>query len=351
MRWLALLAFALASTASAHLMPAGEGTVNVVGSNAYLVMSIPAASFTGADLDGDGLVSAQELALGEQRLRAQFRAGMELAGGTWQEVLFNLPTAGEPGSPPSPEVMVMAVASFAQPPATLTLRSRLWGTDAAPIRITATVSQGSSTLAREVGMLSKARPEFVFFAPPMRALTGFIQLGLHHILSGADHLLFLVTILAAGVAWRRWCWLLTAFTLAHGTTFALASMGWVSLPQQLIEAAIAASIVAVAVNVLTGPRMALRHECALVFALGLVHGLGFAAAIQGGDANHPLLAIVGFNLGVEAGQVLVAMALFAAIAFVRRVPRIGADAVWQRATAMAAVLIGAAWIVERTFPT
>lgn len=347
-----LLACALLWTApaQAHLMPAGQGTINLVGSHAYLVISLPVASFSGADGDGDGMLSAQELAAGQRQLRAQFLAGMELRGAAWQEVMLSLPTAGEPGAAPSPDLMVMAVASFAQPPATLELKSRLWGRQPSTIRITATVSQGSATLAREVGLISDTQPEFAFFAPPARVLANFFKLGLHHIFAGLDHLLFLVTVLAAGVAWRRWLALLTAFTVAHGATFALAALGVVSLPGAWVETAIAASIVAAALALLAGLRLRLRQECALVFTLGLVHGLGFAAAlgVQGIQGSHPGLGILGFNLGVEAGQLLVALALFAAINLARLLPSTRCGAAWQRATAVGAAAIGVAWMLERS---
>lgn len=346
---LLLLALLYTAPAGAHLMPAGQGTINLVGTDAYVVISVPVAAFTGVDQDGDGMLSAPELAAGQATLRAAILAGMALDGGRWQEVMLSLPSAGEPGAPPSPDLMVMAVASFTTPPAVLAFTSRLWGPAASTIRLTATVSEGSRTLQQEAGLISRANPGFTFFAPRSAVLASFFTLGFHHILSGPDHLLFLVTVLAAGIAWRRWLALLTAFTIAHGATFALASLGVVSLPARLVEAAIAASIVAVALAVLMRVSLRLWQETALVFGLGLAHGLGFAAAIAGHGmpASHPATGIIGFNLGVEAGQLLVALTLYGAVLLLRRIPAMASDAQWQRAIAFGAVLIGSVWMVER----
>lgn len=355
MRCLVLIALGLCwhLQALAHLMPAGRGTVNVVGERAYVVLSMPVAGFAQADRDGDKLLSTQELAAGRERLRAQFVAGVQLRSngvvGQWQDVMLSLPTADEPGSPPSPELMVMAVASLAAPQATLALASRLWGEGAGPIKITATVSEGAATLAEETALISPAQPVATFFAPAGAVVGSFFQHGLHHILAGPDHLVFLVTVLAAGAAWRRWFWLLSAFTLAHGATFALASLGVLSLPAVWVESAIAASIVLAALALLARLRLQLRYEAALVFVMGLVHGLGFAAAM-GGLGARPGLGVLGFNLGVEAGQLLVALLLYGAIVLVGRVSSPMHARRWQAAAGVGALLAGTVWLLQRLLP-
>jgi hydrogenase/urease accessory protein HupE len=202
-----------------------------------------------------------------------------------------------------------------------------------------------------------------FFAPVQRHVANFAWHGFDHILGGADHIVFLVALLASGISVRRWAALLTAFTVAHGATFGLASMGWVNVSAEVVEPAIAASIVLVSALHLLRRPMRLRWELLLVFGLGLVHGLGFASAMSA-DAGSPLIAlspypvwsIVGFNLGVEAGQAAVALALYAVVLVLRRLFAHQGDAAWLRSSGEAAVqrcagavamAMGSFWLVER----
>jgi hypothetical protein len=163
-----------------------------------------------------------------------------------------------------------------------------------------------------------------------------------------------VALWATGISVRRWAGLLTAFTVAHGVTFGLASMGWVSVSAALVEPAIAASIVLVSALHLLGLRMLLKWELLLVFGLGLVHGLGFASALREEGAGllialspYPVWSIVGFNLGIEAGQCVVALALYAIVQVLRRLFAGQGDAVWQRSAGAIAMAMGAFWLVER----
>lgn len=189
----------------------------------------------------------------------------------------------------------------------------------------------------------------------------FFAEGLHHIAIGADHLLFLVTLLmvavwrrsgdgwvpraAARSAWREALRLVTAFTVAHSLTLGLAAAGVLAPPSRWVESLIAVSVLVAAVDnlrpFLPGPRWM------TVAAFGLVHGFGFAGPLQdlglrGGDLAAPLL---GFNLGVEAGQLIVvvlllplALRLRASDAYRRWIVRPG--------SAMVA-LLALLWTVER----
>lgn len=130
----------------------------------------------------------------------------------------------------------------------------------------------------------------------------FLGLGVEHILTGFDHLAFLLALLVAGTSLRRVVATITAFTVAHSVTLLAAARDVVHLPGQLVEATIAGSIVVVAVaNLLQRGRAA--HRWPLAFAFGLVHGFGFASVLAdlsiGGASIAPLLT---FNLGVELGQ-------------------------------------------------
>ncbi|TAJ93395.1 MAG: HupE/UreJ family protein [Gammaproteobacteria bacterium] len=146
--------------------------------------------------------------------------------------------------------------------------------------------------------------------------TAYLRLGMEHILTGADHLLFIGALLAIAGAGRRIVLAVTGFTLAHSLTLTLAALEFVAIPIPPTEVAIALSIAFLARElVLPNDRSLTRRRPFLVATcFGLLHGLGFAAALRevGLPQRDILIALVSFNLGVEAGQILfIAMALIA----------------------------------------
>lgn len=152
----------------------------------------------------------------------------------------------------------------------------------------------------------------------------YALLGVEHILSGFDHLLFVVSLLFLVGFSRRLVATITAFTLAHSLTLAASALGALSLRPPPVEATIALSIMLVAVEALHGRDTLTRRWPALVaFLFGLVHGLGFAGALAeiGLPARHANIALVTFNLGVEAGQLLVVGACGLLVLALRRLPR------------------------------
>jgi len=140
----------------------------------------------------------------------------------------------------------------------------------------------------------------------------FFALGVEHILTGYDHLLFLAAFLLVCHHLRQALTIITWFTLAHSVTLALAALNIVHLSSRIVEPAIAATIVYVAFENLFGHHR-LAWRAAIAFGFGLIHGLGFASALQsiglGSTSEGVLLPLVKFNLGVEAGQLSVAMVL------------------------------------------
>jgi hypothetical protein len=187
--------------------------------------------------------------------------------------------------------------------------------------------------------------------------------GVWHIWIGFDHILFLLSLLLPAVLVRRqgrWqaadslrasVWdvvrIVTAFTLAHSVTLTLATLGWVALPSRLVEAAIAASVVLAALNNVFP--VALRGRWMAAFGFGLIHGFGFATVLAdlALPADALLLALLGFNLGVELGQLAI-VAVFLPLAFVIRASRFYRVGVLAGGSATIAVL-AAIWFVERAF--
>jgi len=159
-------------------------------------------------------------------------------------------------------------------------------------------------------------------AAPNAGFGSFFTLGLWHILEGYDHLMFLLALLlvpAGGWAVVR---IITAFTVAHSLTLALTALNLLNLPVLLVETAIAASIAFVAAQNIRRAE-ASAHRAWLTAAFGLVHGCGFADVLRetGLPTERLLSSLLGFNLGVEAGQLLVVLPLVPLIRWLWQRPR------------------------------
>lgn len=189
---------------------------------------------------------------------------------------------------------------------------------------------------------------------------GHVKEGVHHIATGYDHLLFLLSLLLPVAlarsgsvnnrsAWRDTLMLVTAFTIAHSVTLGLATFDLIRLPDRLVESAIAASVLIAALHNLCTHRPHSRWIMALAF--GLVHGLGFAAML--GElptaTSERLLALAGFNLGVEAGQLLaVVIFLPFTIALARR-HQLGYRRWGVQGGSLVIAAIAVLWLCQRLF--
>ena len=153
----------------------------------------------------------------------------------------------------------------------------------------------------------------------------YTTLGLDHILTGLDHLLFVAGLLLLVGFKRQLFWTITAFTAAHSLTLGLSAMGWLALRSPPVEAAIALSIVLVAAEALHRRETLARRWPALVaFGFGLIHGLGFAGALKdiGLPEAHLPLALLSFNVGVEIGQLLTVLAAWVLWRVLDKLPRL-----------------------------
>ena len=236
------------------------------------------------------------------------------------------------------------------------------GLDGTSIRIEGLESTLTDVLVRLERLDGTARtarvvpssPSFVVEADPAgwEVARTYLALGVEHILLGVDHLLFVFALLILVKGLRRLLWTITAFTAAHSVTLAAATLGWVQVPTPPVEAAIALSIVFLAVEIQhanTGRYgLAHRHPWIVAFSFGLLHGLGFASALRevGLPMNAIPIALLFFNVGVELGQlafVAVVLAVFVGARHLR----------WSRSTwvtrlpAYAIGTVAMCWTIDR----
>jgi len=182
----------------------------------------------------------------------------------------------------------------------------------------------------QITRLTPSAPSFVVEAAPgvLEVARTYLVLGIEHILEGVDHLLFVLALLILVKGTQRLIATVTAFTLAHSLTLAGATLGFVHVPGPPVEAAIALSIVFVAAEIVRsrGGRAGLteRLPWVVAFAFGLLHGLGFASALNevGLPQSAIPVALFFFNVGVEVGQLVFIASVFAVLALARQVTRL-----------------------------
>jgi hydrogenase/urease accessory protein HupE len=184
------------------------------------------------------------------------------------------------------------------------------------------------------------------------SFTNFLCLGVKHILTGYDHLLFLFGLLLVARGFFSSLGIITSFTIAHSITLAVATLRVVQIPSRIVEPLIAASIVFVGIeNLLRGNIPSARRMVA--FGFGLIHGFGFASALReagiGSGTGGILLPLFSFNLGVELGQIMVAAAALPIIWKLREDAMFIAR--WAPACSAAVVLLGSFWFVQRVWMT
>ena len=213
------------------------------------------------------------------------------------------------------------------------------------------VYEGGQLSAQAI--LSVERPSFEHFAGTRQGVWAvvrkFLPSGIHHILIGPDHLLFLVGLLLLGGTLRRLVLVVSAFTVAHSITLTLAALNIVTPPASVIEPAIALSIVYVGIDNLM-VRGGRDMRAWIAFAFGFIHGFGFANVLREMDLPARALgwSLFSFNLGVEVGQLIVVVAVATVLAALRK----RSETAGQRIVLVGSIVViaaGAFWFVERVF--
>lgn len=283
------------------------------------------------DADNDGVVTPAEIAAARQTITSAALAQIELyrGGGRCEIRVADLAVASRAGD----EVVGLDLGADCPDAGRLRVGGPLFMTGAAEQRVLLSATRDGVRIS---GVIDANTPVWDEPESPSGRATflRFIGEGVWHVLIGYDHIAFILLLLlpsvlraepggwravdGAGAVWRDLLVIVTAFTVAHSITLALAMTGTVTLPSKPVEVAIAASIaVAAAVNLM--PRLA-RLRLALASGFGLVHGFGFAAVLGdldgGGAALLPVLA--GFNVGVEVAQLAIVAAVLPLIYVARR---------------------------------
>ena len=304
----------LSGAAYAHLLPKQNATMNVVDEAIFFVVSVPASTLKNVDTDGNGLLSIAEVQAGNLSIRRQFDARFHVSsnGKRGEKVLtWVMPpqTGGETAD--TDYLVVLHRTNFAKPPKNPRVETDLFGTKAGEAQLVMTATHKvAGVKASETSILETDNPAHTFFRGAWAIFADFVHIGIGHILGGADHLLFLLTIVVVAAGWRYWLCIVTSFTIAHSFTLVISALNVVSISSSVVEIGIAASIVVMAMlNLLTSVAISTKIEwkrIVIIFTCGLLHGLGFAGAVNvfATGSGNQIATLLGFNVGIELGQLL-----------------------------------------------
>lgn len=351
-RYLALLALAWLP-AYAHWADLAVAEINVGESQAHLTLTLPTGLLAFADDDKNGNLSAWEVQRHQVQLRAELGQKVRLlADGTEGSLQVRV---APPGKAPSGGNISLRTHS------TLVLNYS-WPQTIGNLKVEYRLFvPGVSTASCLTTILRAGRVHNVVFTPQKTEylqdasgrpfdFSSFVWLGMDHVLSGLDHLLFLLALLMLGGGLGYWLKVITAFTVAHSITLSLTALGIIALPGRFIESGIALSIAYVAAENLfrRDSSRLMQSRWAVTFLFGLLHGMGFADILRqmGLPKDNLLGSLVGFNLGVELGQLSVVIPAFLVLLLLKRLP----GEVWvRRAISAGAVAAGLIWFIERAF--
>lgn len=219
-------------------------------------------------------------------------------------------------------------------------------------QVVTVVSETGQTVSQRILKQGDARIDFVwpqasFEAPSQRPVVEYIGLGVHHILTGYDHLLFLSVLLLVCRGIRDGLVMVTVFTLAHSITLAVSTLGILHFSSTWVEPVIAASIVYAALENLWHRELT-RMRIVVVFVFGLVHGFGFASVLEDlhvGSGLSVIGPLLGFNIGVELGQLGVVAAVLPAVIVLQA--RADYSRRWMPAGSVLCAMVGTYWLVTR----
>ncbi len=350
---LGALALVLAAPApgQAHWADLAVAEIDVGDSTVRIALAFPTGLVAQFDDNHDGQLSANEIRAHQIDLQALLSEKIRLADAGHPGILTVEPVASPAqfknlNITSGTHSTLLLVYTWPRPVSGLTMRYDLF-------------VPGVSTASCLATILQRGRVRSFVFTPENREVPlspagtvawaqarGFVALGIEHILTGYDHILFLLSLLMLGGGLRYLLKVVSAFTVAHSITLSLAVLNIVTLPARWVESAIALSIIYVAAENFWRKDRALRSRWLVTFGFGLVHGLGFASILREFAIPRSSLALslAGFNIGVEMGQAAIVTAAYLLLQVVQAQP---CDVTLRRLVSAGAVAVGLIWFIQR----
>ncbi|MBD2214831.1 HupE/UreJ family protein [Nostoc linckia FACHB-104] len=343
-----LLSIAWANPSQAHWADLAVAEIAVDKTQTAMTLTFPTGLVASADDNRDGQLSGEEVIKHQTELEKILGDRIRLVNEQGQTGVVTV--AASNNLPPNIQSNANTHSNleltytWKQAVTALTINYDLFLPNVPTALCLATVIQGGQT---QNLVFTPEKHEFALINSSVwQQVSSFVLLGVEHILSGYDHVLFLISLLMVGGGLGYLLKVVTAFTVSHSVTLSLAVLNIVTLPVQFVESAIALTIVYVALENFW--RKNVRGRWLLTFAFGLIHGLGFAGVLK--EINIPqgnlAISLASFNIGVEIGQLAIVLTTFFILSALRKQPW---ELNFRRSVSACIIVISLFWFVQRAF--
>jgi len=343
---------ALCTPVSAHWADLAVAEMTLGERDAHVNLTIPTGLIAPAVSSKDGRITAPEVRHHQSELLAILGKHIQLAdGGDVKGVLTIMPSLAAPlptdvTGNSGPHTTLQLVYTWPQGIHNLSIHYDLFLPGISTARCLATILDKGQTFTF---VFTPEREDFrLGNQTTWQTFGSFLVLGIEHIITGYDHVLFLISLLMLGGGMSYLLQVVTAFTVAHSITLSLAVLNIVTLPSRVVESAIALTIIYVAAENFW--RKSLKGRWMLTFCFGLIHGMGFASVLK--EMNLPrtnlAISLVSFNLGVEVGQIIIVSIAYMILRFVRQQQW---EPTMRRWVSGGVIAVAFVWFVQRAFLT
>ena len=343
-----LLSISFSAPSLAHWADLSVAEVMVGEKETTITLTFPTGLVAFSDDNRDGQLSREETTTHKTELEQFFGKKVRLIDNNRQKGVlavapsYNLPPNIQSNT--NTHTSLELTYTWSQPVVGLKINYDLFLPNVPNARCLATVIQEGKI---ENLVFTPEQREFSLInTSPWQQIGSFVLLGIEHILTGYDHILFLISLLMMGGGLGYLLKIVSAFTVSHSVTLSLAVLNIVSLPVSFVESAIALTIVYVALENFWCKN--LRWRWLLTFVFGLIHGLGFAGVLKEISLTKSSLglSLVSFNIGVELGQILIVFITFVLLQTLRKYPW---ELTFRRLVSGCIVAIGLFWFAQRAW--
>jgi hydrogenase/urease accessory protein HupE len=344
-----LLSFALAIPSQAHWADLAVADIQIKDLNVEINLTIPTGLVDRFDDDKDRKLSGLETIKYQKELRNFLDEKIQLtAAGQKNGVSIVRSTVAKTSSPnliatPDTHSSLLLQYQWTEPVNQLQMNYDLFIPGVNTARCLAQVFRNGSI--DNIVFTPTSKNAALIDAPIEQQITSFIGLGIEHIFTGYDHILFLISLLMLGGNLPYLIKVVSAFSLSHSITLTLAVLNIVSIPSRWVEIVIALSIAYIAAENLwqKEPNQA-RWQ--LTFGFGLIHGLGFSSALQELELprNNLVTSLASFSVGIEIGQMTIVLIAYLCLFYLRKLPW---DLTIRRLISVAVIVMSAIWFWER----
>ncbi len=346
-----LMVLTLGLPSQAHWADLAVADIQIGKRDVAINLTIPTGLLSQFDDDRNNRLSGTEITRYQQELQVFFNEKVQLTAARLKNQTLTVKSNGIKQLPsnliatPDTHSNLLLQYHWSEPIEQLQLRYELFVPNVNTARCLAQVSRDGridnlvlTPISKNVALID---------APIGQQITSFIGLGIEHIWTGYDHILFLISLLMLGGKLRYLIKVVTAFSLSHSITLSLAVLNIISVPSRWVEIAIALSIGYIAAENLwrKEPNQA-RWQ--LAFGFGLIHGLGFSSALQELELprNNLVTSLASFSIGIEIGQMSIVLIAYLLFYYLHKYPW---DLTIRRMISVGVIVMSAIWLWERAF--